>query len=156
MIDDAVEAAKNSDVIVAVVGESQGMTGEAANRADIGLPASQQRLLQALFNTGKPVVIVLMNGRPLTLTLEDQYAAAILETWFAGTEAGSAIAEVLFGYYNPAGKLTATFPRSVGQIPLYYNHKNTGRPFNSSNFLDKFKVKIIKFFSWKNFFFLLF
>jgi beta-glucosidase len=156
MIDEAVQAAKTTDVVVAVVGESQGMSGEAASRADIGLPVCQQRLLQALFDTGKPVVIVLMNGRPLTLTLEDQYAAAILETWFAGTEAGSAIAEVLFGYYNPAGKLTATFPRSVGQIPLYYNHKNTGRPFNSSNFLDKFKVKIIKFFSWKNFFFLLF
>ncbi len=142
MINEAVTAAKNSDVIVAVVGESQGMTGEAASRADIGLPASQQRLLQALFDTGKPVVIVLMNGRPLTLTWEDQYAAAILETWFAGTEAGSAIAEVLFGYYNPAGKLTATFPRSVGQIPLYYNHKNTGRPFDPSKFLDKYKVKL--------------
>ena len=85
-----------------------------------------------------------MNGRPLTLTFEDQYATAILETWFAGTEAGNAIAEVLFGYYNPAGKLTVTFPRSVGQIPIYYNHKNTGRPFNSSDFLDKFKVKIKK------------
>jgi beta-glucosidase len=142
MIDEAVEAAQKSDVIVAVVGESQGMTGEAASRADIGLPACQQLLLQALFNTGKPVVIVLMNGRPLTLAWEDQYATAILETWFAGTETGNAIAEVLFGYYNPAGKLTATFPRSVGQIPLYYNHKNTGRPYNSSNFLERFKVKI--------------
>jgi beta-glucosidase len=141
MINEALEAAKKSDVIVAVVGESQGMTGEAASRTDIGLPASQQRLLQALFDTGKPVVIVLMNGRPMTLTWEDQYAAAILETWFAGTEAGSAIAEVLFGYYNPAGKLTATFPRNVGQIPIYYNHKNTGRPFNTSNFLDKYKVQ---------------
>ena len=130
MINEALEAAKKSDVIVAVVGESQGMTGEGSSRADIGLPTCQQRLLQALFDTGKPVVIVLMNGRPLTLTWEDRYAAAILETWFAGTEAGNAIAEVLFGYYNPAGKLTATFPRTVGQIPIYYNHKNTGRPFN--------------------------
>ena len=142
MIDEALQAAQKSDVIVAVVGETQGMTGEASSRADIGLPACQQLLLQALFNTGKPVVIVLMNGRPLTLTFEDQYATAILETWFAGTETGNAIAEVLFGYYNPAGKLTATFPRSVGQIPLYYNHKNTGRPYNSSVFIDKFKVKI--------------
>ncbi|CAF1437226.1 unnamed protein product, partial [Didymodactylos carnosus] len=141
MIDEALQAAQKSDVIVAVVGETQGMTGEASSRADIGLPACQQLLLQALFNTGKPVVIVLMNGRPLTLTWEDQQATAILETWFAGTETGNAIAEVLFGYYNPAGKLTATFPRSVGQIPLYYNHKNTGRPYNSSNFLDRFKVK---------------
>ena len=141
MIDEAVQTAQKSDVIVAVVGETQGMTGEASSRADIGLPACQQLLLQALFNTGKPVVIVLMNGRPLTLTFEDQYATAILETWFAGTEAGNAIAEVLFGYYNPAGKLTVTFPRSVGQIPIYYNHKNTGRPYNSSDFFDKFKVK---------------
>lgn len=146
MIDEAVQAAQKSDVIVAVVGESQGMTGEASSRADIGLPVCQQLLLQALFNTGKPVVIVLMNGRPLTLTFEDQYATAILETWFAGTETGNAIAEVLFGYYNPAGKLTATFPRSVGQIPLYYNHKNTGRPYNSSIFIDKFKVITSHFF----------
>jgi beta-glucosidase len=141
MINEAVEAAQKSDVIVAVVGESQGMTGEAASRADIGLPECQKRLLQALFDTGKPVVIVLMNGRPLTLTWEDQHAAAILETWFAGIEAGNAIAEVLFGYYNPAGKLTTTFPRHVGQIPLYYNHKNTGRPFNETQFTDKYKVK---------------
>ena len=155
MIDEAVTAAKNSDVIVAVLGESQGMTGEGSSRADIGLFICQQRLLQALFDTGKPVVIVLMNGRPLTLTWEDQYAAAILETWFAGTEAGSAIAEVLFGYYNPAGKLTATFPLSVGQIPLYYNHKNTGRPFTSSKFLDKDKVKLTPFFSLECFVFVL-
>ena len=142
MIKEAVEVAVKSDVVVAVIGETQGMTGEASSRADISLPACQQRLLQALFDTGKPVVIVLMNGRPLTLTWEDQYAAAILETWFAGTEAGNAIAEVLFGDYNPAGKITATFPRSVGQIPIYYNHKNTGRPFNESQFLEKFKVKL--------------
>ncbi|CAF1503993.1 unnamed protein product [Adineta ricciae] len=132
MIDEALAMAHKSDVIVAVVGETQGMTGEAASRADIGLPVCQQRLLQALFNASKPVVIVLMNGRPLTLTWEDQYATAILETWFAGTETGNAIAEVLFGFYNPAGKITATFPRSVGQIPLYYNHKNTGRAFKGT------------------------
>ena len=143
MIKEAVEIAAKSDVVVAVVGETQGMTGEASSRADISLPDCQKRLLQALFDTGKPVVMVLMSGRPLTLTWEDQYAAAILETWFAGTEAGNAIAEVLFGDYNPAGKITATFPRSVGQIPIYYNHKNTGRPFNSSQFLDKFKVKFV-------------
>jgi beta-glucosidase len=141
MIDEAVRAAQNSDVVIAVVGESQGMTGEAASRADIGLPDCQKDLLRALFNTGKSVVIVLMNGRPMTLTWEHDHAAAILETWFAGTEAGHAIAEVLFGFYNPAGKLTTTFPRHVGQIPLYYNHKNTGRPFNSSDNMDKYKVR---------------
>jgi beta-glucosidase len=153
MIDEAVQAAEKSDVIVAVVGESQGMTGEAASRADIDLPACQKRLLQALFDTGKPVVIVLMNGRPMTLTWENEHAAAILETWFAGTEAGNAIAEVLFGFYNPAGKLTTTFPRHVGQIPLYYNHKNTGRPFNATQFTDKYKVTnnkkiLFKFYSF--------
>lgn len=145
MIKEAVEIAAKSDVVVAVVGETQGMTGEASSRADISLPDCQQRLLQALFDTGKPVVMVLMSGRPLTLIWEDQNAAAILETWFAGTEAGNAIAEVLFGDYNPAGKITATFPRSVGQIPIYYNHKNTGRPFNSSQFIDKFKVEFSEF-----------
>ncbi|CAF1210248.1 unnamed protein product [Adineta ricciae] len=143
MIDEALAAAQKSDVIVAVVGESQGMTGEAASKADIGLPLCQQRLLQALFQTGKPIIIVVMNGRPLTLTIENQYATAILETWFAGTEAGNAIAEVLFGFYNPAGKLTATFPRSVGQIPLHYNHKSTGRPYNSSDFLNRFETRYI-------------
>ncbi|CAF4502294.1 unnamed protein product [Rotaria sp. Silwood2] len=143
MIDEAVEISKKSDVIVAVVGESQGMTGEAASRADIGMPECQKRLLKALFDTGKPVVIVLMNGRPMTLTWENEYAAAILETWFAGTEAGNAIAEVLFGFYNPAGKLTTTFPRHVGQIPLYYNHKNTGRPFNSTQLTEKYKSRYI-------------
>ena len=141
MIDEALQLAAQSDVVVAVVGETQGMSGEAASRSDISLPACQQRLLQALFNSSKPVVVVLMNGRPLTLTHENQSATAILETWFAGTEAGNAIADVLFGYYNPAGKLTVTFPQSVGQIPLYYNHKNTGRPYNSSNFLDRFRVR---------------
>ncbi|CAF1113695.1 unnamed protein product [Adineta steineri] len=143
MIAEAVEISTRSDVIVAVVGESQGMTGEAASRVDIGLPECQKLLLKALFDTGKPVVIVLMNGRPMTLTWEQEYAAAILETWFAGTEAGNAIADVLFGSYNPAGKLTTTFPRHVGQIPLYYNHKNTGRPFNASQFTDKYKSRYL-------------
>ena len=83
--------------------------------------------------TGKPVVLILVNGRPLTLMWEDAHVNAILETWAAGTQAGNAIADVLFGDYNPSGKLTMTFPRSVGQIPIYYNHKNTGRPFNEKN-----------------------
>ena len=140
MIDEAVQQAKKSDVVVAVVGEAQSMSSEGASRVDIGLPECQKRLLKALFETEKPVILILMNGRPLTLTWENEHAAAILETWFGGTETGNAIAEVLFGFYNPAGKLTATFPRHVGQIPLYYNHKKTGRPFDSKKFIDRFKV----------------
>jgi len=129
MVAEAVAVAARADVVVAVLGEASSMTGEAASRSDIGLPASQKELLQALVKTGKPVVLVLMNGRPLTLTWEAGHCGAILETWFGGTEAGIAVANVLFGDYNPSGKLTATFPRDVGQIPLYYNHKNTGRPY---------------------------
>jgi beta-glucosidase len=130
MIDEAVETAKKADVVVAVVGESANMSGESSSRSDIDIPASQKDLLKALAKTGKPLVIVLFNGRPLTLTWEDAHANAILDAWAPGTEAGNAIADVLFGNYNPAGKITATFPRSVGQIPIYYNHKNTGRPFD--------------------------
>ncbi|MGZ3871924.1 MAG: beta-glucosidase BglX [Mucilaginibacter sp.] len=133
MIDEAVETAKKADVVVAVVGESANMSGESSSRADINIPESQQELLKALSKTGKPLVIVLFNGRPLTLTWEDDHADAILDAWAPGTEAGNAIADVLFGDYNPAGKITATFPRSVGQIPLYYNHKNTGRPFDGKS-----------------------
>ena len=129
MIDEAVAAAKQSDVVVAVVGEAQGMAHEASSRTDITLPPSQRALISALKATGKPLVLVLMNGRPLALVKEDQQADAILETWFAGTEGGNAIADVLFGDYNPSGKLPITFPRSVGQIPTYYNHLTIGRPF---------------------------
>ncbi|UOQ77517.1 beta-glucosidase BglX [Hymenobacter sp. 5516J-16] len=139
-IREAVQVAQGADVIVAAVGESQGMTGEAASRADIGLPGQQLELLKALKKTGKPLVIVLMNGRPMTLPWENQNADAILETWFAGTQAGNAIADVLFGAYNPSGKLTATFPQHVGQIPLYYNHKMTGRPYQGVA-LDKYKSR---------------
>ena len=143
MISEAVDVAGRADVIVAVLGESSGMSGEAASRSDIGLPDSQEILLRALVATGKPVVLVLMNGRPLTLSWEAEHCGAILETWFGGTEAGNAVADVLFGNYNPSGKLTATFPRSVGQIPIHYNHKHTGRPYKgnpdfkySSRYLD--------------------
>lgn len=129
MVAEAVKMAERADVVVAVMGESSGMSGEAASRSGIGLPECQEQLLRALVATGKPVVLVLMNGRPLTLTWEAQHCSAILETWFGGTEAGNAIADVLFGDYDPSGKLTATFPRNVGQIPIYYNHKNTGRPY---------------------------
>lgn len=129
MIAEAVAVSARADVVVAVLGESSGMSGEAASRSDIGLPESQKELLRALVGTGKPVVLVIMNGRPLTLAWEAEHCGAILETWFGGTEAGNAAADVLFGDYNPSGKLTATFPRNVGQIPIYYNHKNTGRPY---------------------------
>jgi beta-glucosidase len=129
MLAEAVGMASRADVVVAVLGESSGMSGEAASRSDIGLPENQIELLRTLVATGKPVVLVLMNGRPLTLGWEAEHCGAMLETWFGGIEAGDAVADVLFGDYDPSGKLTATFPRSVGQIPIYYNHKNTGRPY---------------------------
>jgi beta-glucosidase len=142
MIKEAVQVAQAADVIVAVVGESQGMSGEAASRSDIGLPGQQLALLKALKATGKPLVLVLMNGRPLAISWENQNADAILETWFAGTQAGNAIADVLFGAYNPSGKITATFPQVVGQEPLYYNHKSTGRPYGGVK-LDKYKSRYL-------------
>jgi len=142
MIDEAVKAANKSDVIVAVVGESYSMSGEAASRSEIGIPAAQEDLLRALKATGKPMVIVLMNGRPLTLKWENDNADAMLETWFAGTEAGNAIADVLFGAYNPSAKLTITFPQDVGQIPIYYSHKNTGRPY-AGDFTDRYKSRYL-------------
>jgi len=142
MIDEAVKAAKKSDIIVAVVGEAATMSGEAASRSDIGLPPGQEDLLKALKATGKPLVIVLMNGRPLTLKWENDNADAMLETWFAGTEAGNAISDILFGAYNPSAKITATFPQDVGQIPLYYAHKNTGRPY-AGNFTDRYKSRYL-------------
>lgn len=141
-IKEAVDVAGRSDIIVAVVGESQGMTGEGASRADISIPGRQTDLLKALKQTGKPLVIVLMNGRPLVLTWEEENADAILESWFSGTEAGNAIADVLIGNYNPSGKLTATFPRHVGQIPVFYNAKNTGRPFGGDQ-MDKYKSRYL-------------
>lgn len=132
-INEALQVAAKADIIVAAMGESADMSGEAASRSDIGLPACQENLLKALVATGKPVVLVLVNGRPLTLIWEDAHCAAILETWAGGTQAGNAIADVLFGDYNPSGRLTMSFPLSVGQIPVYYNHKNTGRPFDPNN-----------------------
>jgi beta-glucosidase len=129
LIDEAVKAAQQADVIVAAVGESRGMSHESSSRTDLNLPANQRELIKALKATGKPLVLVLMNGRPLTILEESQQADAILETWFSGTEGGNAIADVLFGDYNPSGKLPISFPRSVGQIPTYYNHLTIGRPF---------------------------
>lgn len=130
---EAVKIAKQADVVVVAVGERGWMTGEAACRADINLPGVQKELILELIKTGKPVVVVLINGRPLTFPEIADKAPAILETWFSGTEGGNAIADVLFGDYNPSGKLTMTFPRSVGQVPLFYCQKNTGRPFDANN-----------------------
>jgi beta-glucosidase len=130
---EAVKIADESDVVVVAVGERGWMTGEAACRADIGLPGVQKELILELIKTGKPVIVVLINGRPLTFPEVADKATAIVEAWFGGTEAGNAIADVLFGDYNPSGKLPMTFPRSVGQIPLYYCQKNTGRPFDANN-----------------------
>ncbi|MDP1676521.1 MAG: glycoside hydrolase family 3 N-terminal domain-containing protein [Bacteroidota bacterium] len=126
----AVETAKRSDVVIAVVGESAVMSGESKCRSSLNLPGVQEEFIKALLSTGKPVIVVLMNGRPLTIEYIDSHVPAILETWFLGMEAGNAIADVLFGDYNPSGKLVTTFPRTVGQIPIHYNHKNSGRPSN--------------------------
>ncbi len=128
----AVEAARGSDFTILVVGESSDMSAEAASRSDIDLPGRQLELVKAIHTTGKPYAVVLMNGRPLTINWMVENSPAILETWFAGTMAGPAIVDTLFGDANPGGKLPVTFPRSVGQIPIYYNHKNTGRPFKAN------------------------
>ncbi len=133
LIADAVATAQKADVVVLVLGEAFGMSGEAASRSDIGIPDNQMALLKAIHKTGKPIVLVLMNGRPLTLSWENDSINSIVETWFCGTEAGNAITDVLFGDYNPSAKLTMSFPKSVGQIPVYYNMKNTGRPFDDNN-----------------------
>jgi beta-glucosidase len=131
--DEAVSTAQQSDLVVVAVGESAAMSGEAAARSSLDLPGQQNNLVKALQATGKPVVVVLMNGRPLTINWLAENSPAILETWFAGTQAGNAIADVLFGDVNPGGKLPVTFPRSVGQEPFYYNHMNTGRPPDPRN-----------------------
>lgn len=142
MLNEAVEMANKSDVVVAVVGEASEMSGEAASRTDISVPESQKKLIRAMVKTGKPVVLVMMSGRPLALLEEDKLATSILHVWHAGTEAGNAIADVLFGHYNPSGKLSVSFPVNVGQVPIYYSQKNTGRPSSDdspkfqSNYLD--------------------
>ena len=141
LIDEAVALAKTKDVVVVYLGETFGMSGEAASRSNIQLPENQKALLRALAATGKPIVLLLMNGRPLDLSEETNLAASMLVTWFPGTQAGLAVRDVLFGKVSPSGKLTMTFPRSVGQVPIYYNAKNTGRPFDekqkyTSKYLD--------------------
>ncbi len=137
---EAIKVAQKADVIVAVVGETRSMSGEASSRMNINLPGVQKELLMELKKTGKPLVVVLMNGRPLAISWTAENADAILETWFAGHMAGDAITSALFGDHNPSGKLPMTFPRSVGQIPIYYNQLNTGRPDNNTDwvFLSKY------------------
>jgi beta-glucosidase len=135
---DAIAAAKQADVALLVLGEAGDMSGEAASRANIDLPGVQQQLLEAVHATGTPVVLVLMNGRPLTIPWAAEHVPAIVESWFLGVEAGPALAAVLFGDVSPSGKLPVTFPRSVGQIPLYYNHKNTGRPTGPDKYTSKY------------------
>jgi beta-glucosidase len=134
----AVRVANDADVVVLVVGESPEQSAEAESRAIIELPVAQQRLAEAVVATGKPVVVVLMNGRPLALQWLHDNVPAILETWFLGVEHGTATADVLFGDYNPGGKLTATFPRVTGQVPIYYNHRNTGRPPTNEKYTSKY------------------
>ncbi|MEC3879252.1 beta-glucosidase BglX [Parapedobacter sp. 10938] len=136
---EAVATAQQADVIVAALGESSEMSGESSSRTDIRVPAVQQRLLAELLKTGKPVVLVLFTGRPLVLTWEHENVPAILNVWFGGTETGKAVADVLFGDVNPSGKLPATFPQHVGQVPLYYSHKNTGRPLAEGQWFEKFR-----------------
>jgi beta-glucosidase len=129
---DAIAAAKKSDAVILVVGESAAMSGEAASRSSLDLPGVQEELVRAISAVGKPVVLVLMNGRPLSVSWEAEHVPAIVEAWFLGVQTGNALADVLFGNYNPSGKLPVTFPRTVGQVPIYYDHKNTGRPANDT------------------------
>ncbi len=129
----AIEKANKSDLIILCLGESRNMSGEARSRSSLDLPGVQENLAKEIYKTGKPIVAVLMNGRPLSINWLNENVPALLETWFPGTMAGEAIVQVLFGEYNPSGKLPVTFPRTVGQVPIYYNHKNTGRPGNLKN-----------------------
>ncbi|WP_100613670.1 beta-glucosidase BglX [Confluentibacter citreus] len=127
---EAIETARKADVVVMVLGEHGFQSGEARSRTDLGLPGVQQELLEAIYNVNKNIVLVLNNGRPLTIPWADKHIPAIVEAWQLGTQSGNAIAQVLYGDYNPSGKLPMSFPRSIGQVPIYYNHKNTGRPVN--------------------------
>jgi beta-glucosidase len=140
LLAEALQIANQSDVIVAALGESAEMSGESSSRTNLEIPKAQKDLLQQLIKTGKPVVLVLFDGRPLVITEENKAVPAILNVWFPGSEAGYAIADVLFGDVNPSGKLSATFPRSVGQVPIYYAAKNTGRPLgNKQGNFEKFR-----------------
>ncbi len=149
---EAIRIAKQADVVILAIGEAGWMSGEASSRSEIDLPGVQQQLANEIMKTGKPVIIVLMNGRPLAIAELDEKADAILETWFLGTQAGHAIADVLFGDYNPSGKLPVTFPRSLGQVPIFYSMKNTGRPMEvdpynkyTSKYLDESNYPLYPF-----------
>lgn len=139
MIKEALKVAQKSDVIVATIGEGSEFTGESSSVTDIQIPETQKNLLKALAKTGKPIVLVLFTGRPLALKWENENIPAILNVWFPGSEAGNSIADVLFGNVNPSGKLSTTFPQNVGQVPLYYAHKNTGRPLADGKWFEKFR-----------------
>ncbi len=135
---EAVAAAQQAEIVIAVVGETSIMSGEASSRMGLGLPGNQEQLLRAIHQTGKPLVVVLVNGRPLAIPWVAEHASAILEAWQLGIQAGHAVADVLFGDYNPSGKLAVTFPYAVGQVPIYYNHPPTGRPANDFKFSSKY------------------
>lgn len=137
--DEAVRIAKSADVIVAALGEASEMSGEASSRSNIEIPEVQKDLLKALLATGKPVVLVMFTGRPLAIKWESENVPAILNVWFGGSEAGDAIADVLFGDVNPSGKLSTTFPQNVGQLPMYYGQKSTGRPLAEGQWFQKFR-----------------
>lgn len=139
IIAEAVKVASAADVIVAVMGEAAEMSGESSSRSDIEIPANQRELLKALLATNKPVVLVLFTGRPLAIKWEQENIPAILNVWFGGSEAGYAVADALFGDAVPSGKLTASWPQNVGQVPIYYNHKNTGRPLGEGQWFQKFR-----------------
>ena len=153
LLSEALSIARGSDVIVAALGECAEMSGESASRTSLTLPDAQQTLLKALVSTGKPVVLLLFTGRPLVLNWEEEHVDAILNVWFGGSETADAVCDVLFGNVVPSGKLTTSFPRSVGQLPLYYNHLNTGRPdpddkaFNRyfSNYIDERNTPLYPF-----------
>lgn len=139
LLAEALQVAGQSDVIVATLGEASEMSGESSSRTNIEIPQVQKELLAALLKTGKPVVLVLFTGRPLVLAWEQKNVPAILNVWFGGSETGNAIADVLFGEVNPSGKLTTSFPQNVGQVPIYYAHKNTGRPLGEGKWFEKFR-----------------
>jgi beta-glucosidase len=135
---EARELATRADAVILALGEARSMSGEASNRSSLELPGVQQSFLEAMMAVGKPVVLVLMNGRPLSISWAAEHVPAVVEGWFGGVEAGNALADVLFGDVNPSGRLPVTFPRTVGQVPIYYNHKNTGRPPSEDYFTSKY------------------
>ena len=139
LLDEALNVASQADVIVAAVGESSEMSGESSSRTNLEMPDAQRDLLTALKKTGKPVVLVYFAGRSTVMTWEQENFPAILNVWFGGSEAADAICDVVFGDVSPSGKLTTTFPKNVGQIPLYYNHLNTGRPLEAGKWFSKFR-----------------